>query len=508
MKQKNLKFWGHNCFSVETDDSILITDPWISEKGAFFGSWFQYPKNHHFIKDVLDLLKSKENAFIFVTHEHQDHYDINFLNLISESTKIIIPSYIDKRFRNEMSCFSEHVMEVSDSETKVLSNDLEIKLLISDVGVNHDSAIFIKTKEFTFLNQNDCKVFDRLAEIEEDIDFYSVQFSGATRHPSSYLTSPRRKERLSYEKTIKKLDNVVKGIKEINPKYYLPAAGPAVFPFLDENLSFGKGNIFIHQDYLKKYLEQHNIKNSIFLRPGDYFDTSFTDPILPPNIEDLKQYRESVTNSWESIQNKFDRSILEKLILERFEIINDIEIKDSTILIFNFSNNFNDKDFSNAKKIFIDLANKKIVKDFDYKDDYYEIIAEEKYFNLMCYEKWQNVALSLREKIVRRPDKFSNILNIFLFSDLEDLRDNLINTLNISEERIMVVNNAGEQYEINRFCPHQGADLCNATITKDNILLCPRHGWEFDLDKDGINKSSGETLNSKKLVFPSSKKTA
>ena len=126
-----------------------------------------------------------------------------------------------------MSDFSEYIIEIPDSKSKVLAENLEIKLLISDMGVNHDSAILIKTKEFTFLNQNDCKVFDRLNEIKEEVDFYSVQFSGATRHPPSYLTSPRRKEKLSYDKTIKKLDNVVKGIRELAPKYYLPAAGPA-----------------------------------------------------------------------------------------------------------------------------------------------------------------------------------------------------------------------------------------------------------------------------------------
>ena len=60
MQQKNLKFWGHNCFSIETDDSILITDPWLSKNGAFFGSWFQYPKNHHLMEDVLDLLNTKK----------------------------------------------------------------------------------------------------------------------------------------------------------------------------------------------------------------------------------------------------------------------------------------------------------------------------------------------------------------------------------------------------------------------------------------------------------------
>ena len=95
--------------------------------------------------------------------------------------------------------------------------------------------------------------------------------------------------------------------------------------------------------------------------------------------------------------------------------------------------------------------------------------------------------------------KFSNILNIFLFSDLEDLRENIINTQSISKERIKILNDDGETYEINRFCPHQGADLCNATITKQNLLICPRHGWEFDLNANGINKSSGETVNSKKL---------
>lgn len=500
MNQKNLKFWGHNCFSIETEDSVLIIDPWFNKKGAFFGSWFQYPKNHHLEEELLILLKNKNNSFVFVTHEHQDHYDCNFLKKIPENSRIIIPNFLDKRFRDNILNFDKNLMELSDSEVKVLTQSLEVKLLISDVGVNHDSAILVKTNEFTFLNQNDCKVFDRLAEIKEEIDFYSVQFSGATRHPPSYLTSPRRKERISYEKTIKKLDNVVKGIKELDPKYYLPAAGPAIFPLLDEKLSYGNGNIFIHQDFLKKYLEKHNINNSIFLKPGDFFKSNLTDPILPPSKDELQQYKHSITNVWdEDIDNNFNRSVLEELILERFKRINKIEIKDPTILIFNFSNHFNDKDFSNKNKIFIDLANKRIMNEFDYRNNYYEIVAEKKYFNLMCFEKWQNVALSLREKIVRRPDKFSNILNIFLFSDLEDLRENIINTQSISKERIKILNDDGETYEINRFCPHQGADLCNATITKQNLLICPRHGWEFDLNANGINKSSGETVNSKKL---------
>ena len=145
------------------------------------------------------------------------------------------------------------------------------------------------------------------------------------------------------------------------------------------------------------------------------------------------------------------------------------------------------------------LSNKTLINEFNYREDYYEIIAEKKYFNLMCFQKWQNIALSLRERIIRRPDKFDNILNIFLSSDSEDLNENIIKTKNISKERIKVLNLDDQAFEINRFCPHQAADLCNAKITPDNNLICPRHGWEFDLNQNGLNKSSGETLNSKKL---------
>lgn len=498
-EERNLRFWGHNCFSVENDESVLLIDPWFSDKGAFFGSWFQYPKNHYFKEEVLNLLKEKTHAFIFVTHEHQDHYDRDFLSLIPENYTLLIPNYSDKRFRDEILIFSKNIIELSDSKLEILHKDLQVKLMISDIGVNHDSAILVSTNDFTFFNQNDCKIFDRLCEIDQDIDFYSVQYSGASRHPPSHLMSPRRKERISHQKTLTKFESVVNGIKELNPKYYLPAAGPPIFPFLDEALSYGQGNIFIHQDFLVDYLRQNKIENVVCLSPGSHFSNLHTDPILPPSKSDIKEYKKNIIDVWEEkVDNNFNRTTLEKVIKERLKEIIDIKIEKSPILIFNFSNKFDDNDFSNKNKIFINLSHKEILDEFNYQHDYYEIIAEEKYFNLMCIEKWQNIGLSLREKIVKRPDVFNNGMDIFLFSDLSDLKENLLRTINISKQRIAVKNGNGDEFEINRFCPHQGADLCNAKIASDNILICPRHGWKFDLNNNGLNKSSGETINSEK----------
>ena len=40
-----------------------------------------------------------------------------------------------------------------------------------------------------------------------------------------------------------------------------------------------------------------------------------------------------------------------------------------------------------------------------------EIISSKRYFNLMCTKRWQNVSLSLKAKVVSKPDKFNNDLD-------------------------------------------------------------------------------------------------
>ena len=465
MKNKNIVFWGHNCFSIAQKDSILLIDPWFSVSGAFYGSWFQYPKNHHLKSKVLKIISEFQKSYIFISHEHEDHFDDEFLELLPPSSEILIPNYKDKTFREVCKKFSTNLIEINDDQNYNLGNEFEIRLLISDIGINHDSAIIVKTKDFTFLNQNDCKVFDRLENIHEKIDYYSVQFAGATWHPSNFAFSDKRKKLIAAEKVQNKLNNVLSAIRILNPKYFLPAAGPAIFPYLEENLSLGKNNIFIHQDYLHKFLNENNFKNILYLRPGDFLSSDKTNPIMPPySSREIDKYKKGTINYWEAIKYNFNRSKLEKEISVRLKEIIDFEFNQIPILIFNYGNQFDDTDYSNEKKIFIDLANKKILTSFNYEFDYQEIIAEERYFSLMYKERWQNIFLSLRAKVIRRPDKFNNEVNIFLFSDISNIQDNFLLTKNIPNERVLIQNLSGEIYEIDRFCPHQGADLCKANI--------------------------------------------
>ena len=53
-------------------------------------------------------------------------------------------------------------------------------------------------------------------------------------------------------------------------------------------------------------------------------------------------------------------------------------------------------------------------------------------------------------------------------------------------------------YKVDKYCPHQKANLKYAEI-HNNELICPAHGWKFDLEKDGIDKLSNLSINAEEI---------
>ncbi|MAR78385.1 MAG: hypothetical protein CMD43_05550 [Gammaproteobacteria bacterium] len=488
-----LYFYGHNCFLTETKTAILVIDPWFSNKGAFFGSWFQYPDNEIYKEAILEKIQNKK-SFIFITHEHQDHYDEETIKEFAHHAKFIIPEYKDHYLENKLKDVGCEIHTISNQEILDISSDLKISAYISDIGVNHDSAILVETNDFTFLNQNDCKIFDVVSNIKIPIDFYSVQFSGASWHPVCYANySQEEKANISYEKSQVKLKNVLNTIRAIKPKYFLPAAGPAIFPFLDQSLSLGKENIFTHQDKLHAYLTQHDVDNIIYARPGDEILTNKkTYPINPPTEIELANYREKKFNHWESLKYQFDKQSLINEVKSRLNEIIDITIQGAPLVIFSWGTDPHDK-------IAINLNDKTIVDDIVQPEEYYQISGDKKYFSLMHSGfRWQDVYLSLRAKVTRVPDNFNNLVNAFIFSDTSNIKKSMLSFIDIPNERIKIMGKDG-YYEIDRYCPHNSGDLCKADVNENNEVVCPRHGWKFSLSNDGKMKSGAYTINAKKI---------
>ena len=95
---------------------------------------------------------------------------------------------------------------------------------------------------------------------------------------------------------------------------------------------------------------------------------------------------------------------------------------------------------------------------------------------------WEDFFLSLRFLADRDPDVYNDhLLGLLKFNDRGSLREVEKYERKDSPEDIVVTAPDGSRYEINRYCPHAGAGLDEATI-EGHILTCLNHHYEFDLD--------------------------
>ena len=468
----------------------LLIDPWLSKSGAFFGSWFQWPINHNLLPNLLADIRNSKETFIYISHEHQDHFDIETLKELRKiACKCVIPKYFDSFLYDSLISLGYEVTQVQDQK-KLYFNDFDsIELLIIDTGVTHDSAAIIEIEKKIFVNQNDCKVFDRLHYLaNKDVEFYAVQFSGASWHPVCYDIDQVEKQRISKKKTMSKLVAVRNALKILNPKYYLPSAGPAIFPFHDPFLSLGEDNIFVHQPKLSKFLSNSDTC-VVYLKPGDTFKiSSLYQPIEPPSLDLLRNLKNNLECKFDDVSDAdFKSDIFKEAIQGRLNEIVGIKIAFCPNLIFKWGHNGFLVDLN-------ELTIKNINFDgFEFDRDYMMVEASPAYFSLMSDPKnrWQDIYLSLRAKVKREPDTFNTFLNIFLFSDLSNIKLGFETTLSINDERILLINAVdGKNYEINRYCPHNGADLKNAEVDINGNVICPRHNWLFNLSNGGNCTSS------------------
>ena len=88
---------GHAGFLAETPDTLLVMDPWLSAAGAFDMGWFQLPRNHHMAEEVRARLRDRpagQRAFVYVSHEHKDHFDPDFLRTLEGlDFEYVLPSF-------------------------------------------------------------------------------------------------------------------------------------------------------------------------------------------------------------------------------------------------------------------------------------------------------------------------------------------------------------------------------------------------------------------------------
>src|SRR5215831_17812074 len=143
----DINYLGHAGFLVEAEQFLLVMDPWLSPEGAFDSAWFQFPCNHHLAPRVSEVLRqTKKERFVYVSHEHRDHFDPNFLaRLPVKDVTFLVPRFGRPALREELAKLEPRAIVPVDHGEQVNLPGGYARLFLDDGGINRDSAILVKT---------------------------------------------------------------------------------------------------------------------------------------------------------------------------------------------------------------------------------------------------------------------------------------------------------------------------------------------------------------------------
>lgn len=521
-----ITYLGHAGFLVETREVVLVMDPWLSPGGAFDASWFQYPCNHHLAGLVQEkLADSSRKRFLYISHEHKDHFDIAFLQtLTSDAFTFLVPHFRRPVLRERLAEIPSEAFVLCEHGERLELPGGYARLFLDDSELNRDSAIFVRLGDQTFLNINDCKLHDQLRDIAEEEglpDAFAAQFSGATWHPTCYDYPPEEYARISKKKMISKFETTARAIEALRPRVYLPSAGPPVFldPMLIEK-NFEPVNIFPRAPQVITWLGKRLRKSFPAFRapewmPGDVLDVAngevvaeagrrVTEAEFEPYV---RAYAERYADFFQSRRAKHKDEQAETDFLESLKarLCDALQVKLDSFMLADRLDRPLYVRFSDVPQhlLRVDFVRRTAAPATEVEEEHFYELAAPSWELKRVLDgilTWEDFALTFRMRLNRAPDVYQTLMQGFLVMEPEDLNPFCAHILELESraERI-VVEAGGCRYSVNRFCPHQGGDLEEAWVEEGRYLVCARHRWRFDLHNEGLAEQADASIHAIQL---------
>jgi len=506
-----ITFLGHAGFLVETQHALVVADPWLTPLGAFDSAWMQFPRNHELAPLVREKLEnSTKERFLYISHEHKDHFDPDFLwSLMKRDFTVVLGRFRRTALHETFLAYGPRRVIACEDQQEVSFKGGYLKLYLTDSGTNRDSALLVQADGRSFLNLNDCKVHDRLPKLvaeEGPIDIFAAQFSGAIWHPTCYDYSREAYTEHSRQKRASKFEAVARAIETVQPRTYLASAGPACF--LDPSLfhlNLEPVNIFPRASELFSYLKGRlGAKAPLLLdpMPGDVIDAEKGDFSwqVPERVteENVSQY----LRTYAEMQARVFRERPRNILLEEVDRIH-LRLREelqNKLDAFSLADRVTMPLYLGLTELptqllRVDFHTRRVDVVSEVRDlSRYMLVASAVDIGRVLERKlnWEDFLLSFRFQASRSPDVYDATLHNFLAAEVEDMRVMCDTTLAAEARKERTVVSTGTQrYTVNRFCPHQGADLKEGWIEEGRYLVCPRHRWRFDLEAGGVCATNG-----------------
>ena len=333
-----MKFLGQACTLIQSENERIIVDPWIVGP-CNVNTWYTLRQKAATKKNI-----PTDVDYIYISHEHQDHFQAETLKEFNLNIPIYICKFPTDRFYNAVKELGfKNVIELQSWKPEKLSDELEITAIKNPDIMFEDSALLIKGKNGTIFCQTDCKMnFESLKKVnaaKPDIGFF--MYSVANWYPDAYNYPKEKRNEIAKKRKINKINTFVNYVDMIKPKYAIAYAGGPLFPHKSQlHLNDPITGVFGCPDEPKTSWENSGNQGAkvMIMAPDDTISINgvheqFSQPILSSNKvdavnelslevqEDLerrwKEEGEATNKLHDEIQYYFNKIISENLIARK-----------------------------------------------------------------------------------------------------------------------------------------------------------------------------------------------
>lgn len=517
----SLEFIGHSGLAVRHAGKLLLCDPWMSRRGAYNASWFQYPDY------VGDLGALSSPDVLYISHEHLDHFDPEFLDRIPRSVPVLTGRAHKKRLVSRLRRMGfTTIVELDNFEAYEVAAGFTVKISTPTFHCPphwFDSCALLELGEHKVLNLNDCNLALPVADLRaEKIDVLLAQATPAIWYPLVYSTyDEAKKKELAAVRRESAISSFVTSAKAIQPRLAVPFAGPPCF--FDPELApffFGPDSMFPTPPVAAERLAAETDIPGMVLKPGD--------TIVLGAKGSPDEFRLEAGAAYADFEYERDRgAYYEKHRAEKETIVADVLAAVAPAapgLFERFRRHF--LPFLKGHPYFVEHigirlrflvtgeqggdwvvdfrvppdAKPELVYPFDGEPCQYEFEFTDHLLDQVMREElsWEDAFLSLRFRAHRDPDRYNqHLFTLFKMSDSRALQAIQKAETADREHDTFVLEAEGRCYEVQRYCPHGGSDLSEAEVDGGQIV-CPGHHWRFSLS-DGVCTNAAGRIRIREL---------
>jgi len=218
----HVTYLGHAAILLESGGARILMDPWLTDP-AYHGTWWHFPPLELGPRDLPRL------DYLCISHEHPDHFDPPTLAQLDKNIHVVIADFGKKRLRDRIAALGfQRITEIPYHTDFACGDDGLVLQLIAPDRAWDDSAILLRHGGTTVLNVNDCHLAEATLERlgrEHTIDLTFLTFTGASQYPGCFdFPLGSKIERALYSKRAH-LDEFVHWARRLRAKRVVPAAG-------------------------------------------------------------------------------------------------------------------------------------------------------------------------------------------------------------------------------------------------------------------------------------------